>query len=46
MWSLGNMGGSSVICYDLELKKGLVAMKCPPNSIIDIDHFTYGVMDK
>ena len=46
MFSLGNMGGSNVVCSTATLRKSAVGIKCPTGSFLDIKNMTYGVMDQ
>ena len=46
MFSLGNMGGSDVVCTTAIILKGSIGIKCPQGTIIDEKFVTYGVMDQ
>jgi len=45
MFSLGNLGGSDVVCTASTLMKASIGIKCPTGTFIDSDSITYGVMD-
>jgi hypothetical protein len=43
-FSLGNMGGSSVVCENKFLSDQRLIMSCPTGTIFDYDNVIYGVM--
>jgi hypothetical protein len=46
MFSLGNLGGSNVVCSTATLRKESIGIKCPTGTILDTRNITYGVMDQ
>lgn len=43
-FTMGNLGGSSVICKHQMLTRGTLRLFCPPNSVIDARNIQYGVL--
>lgn len=43
-WTLGNLGGASMMCKHQVLTKGAIGLLCPPNSLIDARNAVFGVL--
>lgn len=43
-WTMGNLGGASMICKHQVLTKGQIRLLCPPNSVIDASNTVFGVL--
>ena len=45
MWSLGNYGGSSVVCKRTLMKSNFMDFQCPAGTIIDVTDPIFGIMN-